>query len=218
MKNFIAILSLLFIFSATNGQQNYPKGVYMTIEEIKSKTPSQKGEFTVVKRTNGDIKMNGGNDYKIETTDPKTKKSFIKKEIFAYSDGDSLFLNAYRVGVQVWYAKVEHDGRYMIFKAGISNKSEAMKAENRQRAITSVMFGAIGALSTMSLALQRYLYIFDTESGETIAIDANAIERLLTTNQALLDSFNNEVDRESETVHIKYLNLLNDTYSSKINQ
>lgn len=93
-----------------------------------------------------------------------------------------------------------------------------MKAENRQRAITSVMFGAIGALSTMSLALQRYLYIFDTESGETIAIDANAIERLLTTNQALLDSFNNEVDRESETVHIKYLNLLNDTYSSKINQ
>lgn len=79
MKNFIAILSLLFIFSATNGQQNYPKGVYMTIEEIKSKTPSQKGEFTVVKRTNGDIKMNGGNDYKIETTDPKTKKSFIKK-------------------------------------------------------------------------------------------------------------------------------------------
>ncbi len=39
----------------------------MSFEEIKNKNPSKSTSLKVIKRTQFDIKMNGGNDFKLES-------------------------------------------------------------------------------------------------------------------------------------------------------
>lgn len=50
----------------TQGQQTkYPRGAYMSFDEIVNKAPSRQMDLQVIKRSRGDIKMVGGNDYKL---------------------------------------------------------------------------------------------------------------------------------------------------------
>ena len=79
MKNTI-ILTLIFI--GLNGslfaQTQYPKGCYMSLEEIKSKKPSANYNLEIMKRTTGEIRMNGGNDYKLVSPDKSIKRKTLK--------------------------------------------------------------------------------------------------------------------------------------------
>lgn len=91
MKTLISLFILILFISEVNGQiDKYPKGVYITFDEVKIKSPSQQIPLVVSKRTKSDIKMSGGNDYKIESEDKAINKNTVKKEFIAYSQGDTL--------------------------------------------------------------------------------------------------------------------------------
>ena len=52
----------------------------MSFEEIVNKAPSGQMELQVIKRSKGDIKMVGGNDYKLDSDD-KSKRALWQKSM-----------------------------------------------------------------------------------------------------------------------------------------
>lgn len=154
-------LTLLFVgfcFSLF-AQTEYPKGCYMSLEEIQLKKPSENFNLEMVERTKGEIRMNGGNDYKLVSPDKSIKRKILKKEIWAFSDGENFFINCLHHKCQTWYAIVESEGNELIFHGGVSG-SEAASA--------AVMGGAIGGAA---IATKRYKYSLDINSGDIKRIE-----------------------------------------------
>lgn len=206
MKEITLILVvLLSSFSATS-QEFYPKGSYMSFEELKAKTPSENFDLTIERRTKSDIKMNGGNDYKLISVDKSIKGKVLKREILAYSDGDSIFINALPYKLQSWYTKIISDGKYFVFTAGIPME-KTMQTKEMQ---LGMAFGGIGgAIAGASLAMKRFLYILDKETNKVIMIDTEVMTKLLTEYPELLDQYNSESEKNEIPTRIEYLKILN---------
>ena len=85
---FVAVLAMCCNVSA----HEIPQGVYLSIRDLLQQTPSDTVHFDVKKRSNFAIKMNGGNDYEIVHHN-RAEKKMLKNQAFAYSTGDSLFIN-----------------------------------------------------------------------------------------------------------------------------
>ena len=207
-KLIFSVMLVLFLklnLAAQTG--NYPKGAYMGIDEIRSKSPSEALDLNVIKRTPGDIKMAGGNDYKLATDDKTIKGKTLRKELWAYSNGDILFINCLQYKLQPWYAAVINSGRYLVFKGGIPMDNKMYKSE---MAVTAVAFGAIGgAFTGAKLAMKRFLYALDLETDTVKMIVPETLKALLADRPELLEQYNQEKVLEDETVQIKYLTLLN---------
>ena len=90
---FFATLFTVLAMNLLAQAESFPKGAYMKIEEIKGKSPSNPLDLMVIKRTKGDIKMMGGNDYKLESADKTVEGKTLRRELLAYSNGDTLYLN-----------------------------------------------------------------------------------------------------------------------------
>jgi len=196
---------LLISISATS-QEIYPKGSYMSFEEIKAKTPSENFDLTIEKRSKSDIKMNGGNDYKLISADKSIKRNVLKKEIFAYSTGDTLFINSLHYKLQTWYSKIISDGKYFVFTAGIP-MDKTMQTKEMQ---AGMAFGAIGGgIAGASLAMKRFLYILDKETNKVKMIDTQMMTELLNEYPELLDKYNLESNKEEILTQIEYLKILN---------
>lgn len=187
-------------------QDSYPKGSYMNFEEIRSKSPTGPVSVSIEKRTKGEIRMNGGNDYELVATDGSVSKSVLKKKIAAYSDGDTLYLNCLPLKLQIWYAKVLDGGKFLVFLAGIPTDK---RLQPKGAQIASA-FGALGgAIGGASLALKRYLYIIGTTSGKLTLVTADTLGKLLISDAKLSESFAKESEKEDLAIQIKYLQLYN---------
>ena len=197
------IATALCCLGHAQDKMNYPKGIYMGLEEVKSKTPSVDATLNWEKRTQGDIKMWGGNDYELKCDDKSIKKKTIKKEIFAYSDGEYLFINGFKFDLGQGYAVVESIGKFMVFKAGISNDRALQEMQ------MGWMFGGIvGGIQGAYLATLRFPYIVDLETGKLVCVNEEFLTSLLAGFEDLLKEFRAEDDKNCDVI-IKYLNLLN---------
>lgn len=65
---FIVATALSCVSFAQN-KMNYPQGIYMNLEEVNNHTPSKDSMLNWEKRTQGTIKMWGGNDYELTCDD-----------------------------------------------------------------------------------------------------------------------------------------------------
>ena len=206
MRKIILILAVLLISFSVTSQEFYPKGSYMSFEELKAKTPSENFDLTIERRTKSDIKMNGGNDYKLITADKSIKRKVLKREIVAYSTGDSLFINGLPYKLQTWYSKIISDGKYFVFTAGIP-MDKTMQTKEMQ---AGMAFGAIGGgIAGASLAMKRFLYILEKETNKVIMIDTEVMTELLTEYPELLDKYNLEGEKIEIPTQIEYLKILN---------
>jgi hypothetical protein len=87
MKNiFLALVAILMAHSAT-AQENYPQGIYMSLEEIVSKTPSVKDSAQIIKLKGC---PNDRNDYVLKSEDKKTKKAVEEKSLGLLKRGHSI--------------------------------------------------------------------------------------------------------------------------------
>ncbi|TVZ26908.1 hypothetical protein JM83_1907 [Gillisia sp. Hel_I_86] len=189
--------------SATS-QEIYPQGSYMSLEELKAKTPSKNFDLTIERRTKSDIKMNGGNNYKLISADKSIKRKVLKKEIVAHSTGDSIFINGWPYKLQTWYSKIISDGKYFVFTAGIP-MNKTMQTKEMQ---SGMAFGAIGGGSAgASLAMKRFLYLLDKETNKIRMIDREVMTELLTEYPELLDEYNLEREKDEIPTQIEYLKI-----------
>ncbi|SFQ39101.1 DUF6563 family protein [Parafilimonas terrae] len=208
MKKLVA-LSWPFLISTVSYTQanHFPKGAYMSFEEISNKNPSKQLELEIIKRTDFDIKMNGGNDYKFESNNGSVSKKTIKKEIWAYSTGDTLYINCLKFSIQTWYAPIISDGKYLIVKAGLSNYAAEQK---KQLKTTGNGWNATGgAINGARLATLRFLYAIDKNTQKAITVTSGAMQDILKDRNDLLVQFNAETKKNDEFICLKYLKLLN---------
>lgn len=198
---------LVFVFLSINVQsqtENYPQGLYMNLQEVLDKKPSAALKVELEQRSPGKIKMNGGNDYQINSDDKTVKRSFLLKEVFAYSEGSHLYLNCLNFELQTWYAKVEgENGNYFFFKAGIPMNP---KRYGYKSSDLSNMFGAIGgAFGGAKMAMARLPYLLDKNSGEAVLVSHKNIGNYIGSSPRLSDAYENEPEKESLEVISGYL-------------
>lgn len=211
MKSILITLILGFITVISFGQAtDYPKGVYMSFAEILSKSPSVSVELEIERRTKGDIKMNGGNDYKLFKSDKSIKKKTIKNKYYAYSDGDSLYINCIHYKIQPWYTPVLSDGRFFVIRGGISIDTKTQKEQLDNQAQLGYMFGAIGgAFQGAKLAMLRFIYVIDKESNQITTVSSDYLKKLLSETPELLTQYEAEDEQLDQKIFVKYLRLLN---------
>ena len=183
MKHQLLIFTIIVILTnllhTVMAQQNYPQGLYMTFDEIKRHQPSVTTDIKVVKRTKFDISMYGVNDYKLEPTD-KTFKKMIRKKAWAYSDGDTLYLNCKKFIFQPCYAKVQDAGDYLMFDASMSKLSQEYYNNIAKSVMVGYLFGAIGSsLKAASDAQKRYHYVADANTGLAYFVSLDYLDEIL---------------------------------------
>jgi hypothetical protein len=199
---FFLLLAPIFVYCQSN---HFPKGAYMSFDEILERAPSRQLDLKLLRRTQGDIKMNGGNDFKLESEDNSISKKTIKKEIWAYSFGDTLYVNCKKYMMQTWYAPLISDGEYLVIKAGLSNYIEEQK---KQRNI-GYTFGALGGgIQGAQLATLRFLYVIDKKTKVAQTVIDERMPDILKTREDLLKEFNMETEM-TEGDCVQYLRRLN---------
>ncbi len=192
----ISVTACLISISAFSQTNPFPKGVYMSVDEILKRSPSKQYNATVEKRNSDDMVMMGGNEYKILSADGTIKKSIFKKQIWGYSTGDSMFVNAYQFELQLWYCKILNEGKYLIFY-GAMPQGEASAA---------VFMG--GMIAAAVIAGQSYLYVIHPETGEVNKLK-KFLPKLLEQYPDLKQAFENEKDKKDNETLIKYITLIN---------
>jgi len=209
-KLILFIIIVVFTSSYAMSQGLYPKGCYMSFEEIIAKTPSKHYNLKMERRTNSDIKINGGNDYKLISQHHSIKKKILKKEIIAYSTGDTLFINCFPYKLQTWYSKIIGDGKYFVFIAGVPMDKVMQSKEMKRGMALGAIGGAIGgAFAGASIAMKRYLYVLDKKTNKVTMIDQKVIAHMLTGYPDLLEKFNSDSQKAKYSTQIEYLKLLN---------
>lgn len=213
----LALILFLVNILALNAQ-DFPKGIYMSIDEVQNKEPSLAYTLLSERRTIGEIKMSGGNDYRISSTTKLISKKDIKKNIAAYSNGDTLFLNCFKYNIQLHYTPVLKHGRYLFFVAGIS-QDENMYNYQIQESETSTFWSKVGggiggAIYGAKVAQLRFPYLVDLESNELTYLNDFGLEELLAKNSlALLKRYREEKnsnDIPKSQLVLKYVDKLNE--------
>ena len=173
MKNiFLALVAVLIAHSAT-AQEKYPQGLYMSFGEIVSKSPSVQTDSVKVERRN--VGVNGGNDYKLISQSKTIKKTF-KNKVWAYSDGDTLYVNGRNFNVQQGYACAVADGqKYLSIYAATSSS-----AVSTATVTSAVAFGLMGAAFMGSaMADVRYYYAIDKTTGKLHLVTIKFLKEVL---------------------------------------
>lgn len=173
MKNLIFIALAVLITCGVSSQEKYPKGLYMSFGEIVGKSPSVLTDS--VKVTRREVNANGGNDYKL-TSQSKTLKKTFKKEVWAYSDGDSMYVNGLKFNVQHGYACVVADGQkyFSIFAATSGSQASGATVT---AAIAGGLMGAVFMGSAMS-GIRNY-YVVDKTTGKLHLVTIKFLEEEL---------------------------------------
>jgi hypothetical protein len=207
--------SILFLLFTTTGftqpEKTFPDGVYLSLEQLRNRTPQFNTYFHVIHRTHVDIAFNGGNDYELKSVNDSLGSVFIKYKMYAYSHNDSVFINCYHYKLYKWYALCLTHGNFLAFKGAIE------EGQASQAAGYGVMFGAVGGgVAGAMEAKKRYIYVLSMRTGNIRLLTKEYLaQRLQENNPALLEKFSNEKDPQSEEVLLTYLNLLNESLSQK---
>jgi hypothetical protein len=199
MRGFLLLLIFVQLINPVIATEKYPAGCYMGFSELKNQAPSMHCKLLSEKRTGGEKFILGGNDFSLFAADDKClSKKEIRNEMLAYSDGDRLYLNGWKMHLQGAYAEVVTQGTKFLAFYGAMTNQEALG--------TSLMWGIAGGAAS---AATRYLYIIDLKTGNLYYAVQEYFERMLTDFPELKKLYERETNKESDETMLKYLNLCN---------
>jgi hypothetical protein len=208
LQKTIFSISLIFIFCfQLFSQVVTPSGAYNTLNDYKTKVPNYNSEFTITRRTVSDIKLWGGNDYKVKSVDNQVAKGIIRNEIWGIQQGDSLYLNALPLTGISSYSKVEVYGRYTILHVAYPVDSKYLDAYGLNGPYNAVaMFGAIGGgIAGAAVAVMRIPVIYDMETGDCKLLNTVNVSSILKQYTQLDEQYKTESKPSDEVTLIKYI-------------
>lgn len=147
-----------FVYTDSNTKVNKPiiNGIYMSFEHFVKNVPTYNYKFKVIRRTDFDIAMMGGNDYKIEPIDSFPKS--IIRNAWVICDSNYCYINCKQFSKNRFYSLLTFEKDYAYFSALPFKTSNAYSL--------AYMGGAIGgAIAGASAALERNLYKIYIKSG-----------------------------------------------------
>lgn len=210
MKSVYPIYFYLFVFFLSvsipiHSQTDYPKGCYMTMWELSSKVPVMDYEVYARRRSGFSRAMNGGNEFKLFSSDGRTTSRILRKKVLAYSDGYFLYLNGRIFKLQQWYCKVVDEGYYLAFQGCLDNSTY------NSAVIASSLFGGLigGVIVSAILATNSNVYVLNLEQGAVKHVDKLNLLLTLENYPDLLDQYEGEKRKRSDEILMKYVLLLN---------
>lgn len=197
-----AILFLLLSFTARHifaqYDTTYPAGCYMTLEELQTKVPTKKCKLQVTEKAGGVFLGFGANDYVLQSKDDCLSKRQIRGDMFAYSNGNELYLNGGKQDLQGAYVGVVSRGKnYLVFSG----------TRTTQEAIGAMLMG--GAATTGTEAKGRYLYVMDMKTGKSLYATPEYLDEILSPLPELKKQYDAENAKGSDETMLKYLILCN---------
>lgn len=104
----LTLTPMLFALRCQAQGNPLPHGIYTSMESLKNRTPERLDTLTVV---------NLGHDqpFVLESQSKSVKKGFIRRDMLAYAQDGSVFLNGKKMGLQAGYCHAVTQGHYMAF-------------------------------------------------------------------------------------------------------
>ncbi|MEQ8470311.1 MAG: hypothetical protein RIC35_03960 [Marinoscillum sp.] len=105
--------------------------------------------LTIEKRTQADIFSFGGNDYKVQSDDPKVNNNMIREHVWGVTVNDSLYINASKLLGLGGFIQAEIVGEYMFLSSAFPSNPVVLEQLNLNAPETYsgyYLFGAIGGL------------------------------------------------------------------------
>jgi hypothetical protein len=194
-----SILSLLMFCMLSSVCAQKSGVIYRSFSDFVSDKADTTNNMLVEARTRSQIYMSGGNDFKVYSEDKALSKS-LKKEVWAVKSNDSLFLNCAFHQLGLWYAFAERINDKLYFSAAISFDKEIRE----QLAIAGAIGGPVaGGLASGSLALKRFYYVMNLDSGKMEYLSKDSMSELLQPFTDLLERYRNEKTPEDvETIKL----------------
>ena len=184
--------------------------MYMSFDELISKNPSENFNVALEKRTKAKIKMNGGNDYQLNSVDKSIKRKVLTKKVLAYSDETDLYINCLKYRLQRWYAIILSDKSHFVFKASMPFEPE--KYGYKVSELTKGKFiGFGGAFSGVKLALLRFPYVLNKSTQELSLVTDKNIRKFISDNEELLKKYEQEPNKNNLEMILNYLIKWNET-------
>ena len=217
MKRFSSIIAFSFSLCMLYGQlpANLEMGSYKNLYDLLNNVPLYQFSFTVSKRTEFNIKMGGGNDYKVDSSFEQMQSAIYSK-IFAVFDGENLYINGKHINGGQHYCLVENNQRYLILKAGIPGglsrrknlgyDDSMIQTDNIALGITTI--GA--AVRAAQLAVIRLYYIVDCKTGIIKILSKDYLISLLDDYPEIKEQFDLEKDNANLTVLLEYVKKINE--------
>jgi len=182
--------------------------LFKSLEDYKKTKCEIVGHFSVNKRTDKDIKMYGGSDYVISSTDKKLL-DMVEKYYWFILKNDSLFVNCKQLDLCRGYAYTEQVGNNLFITVPANAKYNTM-GQTGAIIIGGVWFGLIGATiagaaSESGTNVKYIYYVLDMKNGKTRRLNKNRMIKLLSFNESLVTRYLNEPYPKSANTQKKYL-------------
>ena len=201
-KGLLLVIGVLLGLQCFAQAVKFPDGIYLTVDQLRNRTPELNTDMRVKRRSSLDIQMAGSNDYDIRFIDRSVRKKYKLKDVYAYVRNDSVYLNCYQHDLQPLFAVALTQGNFLAFKGAIPKDEAAMY---------SLVGGSItGLLMGVSPPSSRYLYVLSLKTGNVRLLSKKYMLARLTSNQRLLEAYTAENNPDSEETLIKYVNILNE--------
>ena len=216
MNRYTSIIALFFTYCSVFGQlpTNLKIGAYKNLDDLLNNAPQYNNNFIISQRSEFDIKMVAGNDFKVISDSGQVKKSNINSKTFAVFDGKSLYLNGKNINGYKHYCLVENNQRFLLLKAGIPGlfKRKELGYENIMAQIDFVPIGGAvgGAMTGAQLAMVRLYYVVDCKTGVVKILSKDYLINLLKDYPDMKAEFDKEEDTKNQTVLLKYIKKLNE--------
>lgn len=218
MKKSLLTLTLVFavfIIVLGQSQENIKIGGYRSMYEFIQNSPSIDSKFIIEKRTDSDIEMYGGNDYKVTSTNKEVPLGEIKKRIWGIYDGTSLYINGFHYSGYNWYSKAEIVGKLIYLKIEPPlNKNKQKIIGYKENPYNYNMFGAIGgaivsAIESSRKEIKRIPILLNLESKNAVFLTRDRMFQLISEFPDLKRDYLLEIETDNEEIVKKYINRLN---------
>jgi hypothetical protein len=187
----------------------FPEGLYMSLEELQQGKPTDHRNILVeTKKCAKDITAEERCIFSIVAAEPMADPDMITKDAWAYSSGDSLFLNCRHFKkLHAQYALALTGNRYIAFYAFSGNDAAYIPAVVLGGAIGAAIVGGVKATQTGD---DLALYVMDVQTGRANYVDTEYMVNFLSdVYPLLLPQFNQEPFRNRSATHLKYFEKIN---------
>jgi hypothetical protein len=223
MKVETLALTLILLTCHVFGQDtiSHVNGGYIDYISFVNNVPAYKYEFEISKRSNQDIRSQGGNDYQVICKDDTVNANIINKKIWGIFQDDTLYLNGQVVDGIKYYVRVELPGRYSFLRCAFPKRSKILKELGIDTPYSEpppeYWYGVLGDLMLSinrdkPLPLPRLPIVFDMQTHHRMLLNKMNLIHLLKNHKSLLNGFEAEPDNTREIILLEYLEKLNEAF------
>ncbi len=190
-------------YDETLTENMLPSGLYMSLDEIKSRHPSLKCNLSLKLRSTYDYENGIGGNVMFKPFDRCVSKDAVKMDAWIYSTGGKCYVNLERLKLQAFYNPIITMGRFLAFY-----KNQATDGVQTAGA----WGGSIGTeIAQATGHFYKKLYVIDTRTSMLYPVDNEYMLKVLKDYPGVYSKYLKENDTSNSQIQARYLQKMNDS-------